>query len=62
MIVREILEDPFKVVAIFDWFNDYKDTRSYLIRVIGRGDDRAPKAMAVLKLLDAGYQLYRILP
>jgi len=30
MIVREIKQEPEKVMATFDWFNDYKDTRSWL--------------------------------
>jgi len=31
MIVREIKANPEKVLAIFDWFNDYKDTRSWCV-------------------------------
>ena len=30
MIVREILKDPVGVLATFDYYNDYKDTRSWL--------------------------------
>lgn len=33
MIVREITKNPEHVIKNFDWFNDYKDTRSYLIRL-----------------------------
>lgn len=31
MIIREILKDPITEVARFDFFNDYKDTRSWLL-------------------------------
>ena len=30
MIVREIVKEPFKVMSTFDWFNDSKDTISWL--------------------------------
>jgi|AntRauTorckE6833_2_1112554.scaffolds.fasta_scaffold84355_2 hypothetical protein len=31
MIVREIVNDIEYIIERFDWFNDYKDTRLYLI-------------------------------
>jgi hypothetical protein len=31
MIVREILKDPLTGIGRFDFFNDYKDTRSWLV-------------------------------
>lgn len=31
MIVREIKQNPVEVLRNFDWFNDYKDTRSWAV-------------------------------
>ena len=31
MIVREIVEHP-ELIEDFDWFNDYQDTRMFLIK------------------------------
>lgn len=33
MIVREIKENPDKILSSFDWFNDYDDTRNYCMRI-----------------------------
>lgn len=50
MIIREIKNAPFTVVGCFDWFNDYKDTRSYAVGCC------LPEIVA---LLDAGYALWQ---
>lgn len=55
MIVREILQDPFKVVAIFDWFNDFKDTRQWLSQQC-MADAYAAE---VLRLLDAANDIQK---
>jgi hypothetical protein len=52
MIVREILQDPFAIVANFDWFNDYRDTRRFLV------DHGGPETPALLAFLDAGNTLW----
>jgi hypothetical protein len=31
MIVREIRDNPNLLIEAFDWFNDYKDTRSWAV-------------------------------
>ena len=49
MIVREIKKDPFKVLACFDWFNDYKDTRSWCVMM------ELPDLIAKL---DEGYKIW----
>jgi len=48
MIRRDILSNPDSVLADFDWFNDYKDTRQF---VSGFGLARA----SLLARLDNGY-------
>ena len=50
MIVRKIIHDPIAGMACFDWFNDYADTRSWLVSH-GPND--------VLQLLDAAYAVWR---
>jgi hypothetical protein len=47
MIVRHILNNPDELLANFDWFNDYKDTRLFLVR--------QPCTDSILKRLDAGW-------
>ena len=47
MIIREILDDPDKELAIFDYFNDYQDTRNFLSFPKGEHDD-------LIARLDAG--------
>ncbi len=47
MIVREIKDRP-ELIATFDWFNDYKDTRSWCVQ-------NAPDRVAAL---DAGMELW----
>jgi len=49
MIVREILKDTENVLATFDYFNDYKDTRSWAKR------NGCPH---LVKLLDAGNETW----
>lgn len=51
MIVREIKDNPDQVLSNFDWFNDYKDTRSYAVY---SGLDE------IVKRLDEGYDNYLI--
>lgn len=55
MIVREILQEPFKVIAIFDWFNDFTDTRQWLS---GQCMTDA-YAAEVLRLLDAANDIQK---
>lgn len=31
MIIREIKNNPIETLKNFDWFNDYKDTRSWCV-------------------------------
>lgn len=33
MIIREIIKNPQREIARFDFFNDYKDTRSWLMYI-----------------------------
>ncbi len=48
MIIREIKENPtVEAFEKFDWFNDYKDTRSWAKR---------NKLFAIVELLDEGFQ------
>lgn len=49
MIVRELKENPDEVLANFDWFNDYKDTRSWA----------AFSFPEILERLDTGFETYR---
>ena len=49
MIIREILQDPIAEVAKFDFFNDYKDTRLWLVEK-GQTD--------VINLLDAANTIW----
>ena len=48
MIVREIKDDTEKELQFFDYFNDYKDTRSWCLH-------NCPEVVAKL---DAGYTKY----
>jgi len=32
MIVRAIVQNPDKMLAVFDYFNDYNDTKRWLVR------------------------------
>lgn len=45
MIIREFLNDPISEISSFDFYNDYKDTYSWLI------NNAAPKD--VINLLEA---------
>ena len=47
MIVRAIKENPDEVLAKFDWFNDYKDTRNWAAR---------NNLISIVARLDAGYK------
>jgi hypothetical protein len=51
MIIRGILNDPVAIIADFDWFNDYKDTRAFIL-------DNAPpwQRGQLLNDFDAGYR------
>ena len=49
MIVREIKKDPEKVLAHFDWFNDYKDTRSWCV---------GQELTEIVSALDIGYDAW----
>lgn len=48
MIVREIKQNRDEILARFDWFNDYKDTRIYAldncdeetVRLLDEGNDK----------------------
>ena len=51
MRVREILQDPDKVLATFDYFNDYKDTRDFLSYPPGEHDE-------LIARLDAGEEAW----
>lgn len=51
MIVREIKADPDGVLATFDWFNDYKDTRSWLLGGLQFG---------LLEMLDKGHEKWLV--
>ena len=48
MIIREIKKDP-KALKHFDWFNDYKDTKSWAKR-------NCPN---MVKKLDQGWEEYK---
>jgi len=49
MIVREIREDPSGVIASFDWYNDYDDTKRWVTDNCSVG---------VLEELDAGFHTW----
>jgi hypothetical protein len=50
MIIREFIQDPIREVSRFDFFNDYKDTRSWLM---GEG-----YSQDVVTLLDAAHVVW----
>lgn len=52
MIIREIASDPFGVVANFDWFNDYDDTKRWILSTEYR------HRKLIRNLLDAGFILW----
>ena len=50
MIVKEIRKNPDKIIKSFDYYNDYKDTRSYL--------EYYADAALIIEKLDTGYERY----
>ncbi|NIP54117.1 MAG: hypothetical protein GWN00_01470 [Aliifodinibius sp.] len=46
MLIREIADNPDKVLTNFDWFNDYNDTRSWA----------AKNCPGLVPRLDAGHK------
>lgn len=46
MVIREIKDNPKEEIKNFDWFNDYKDTRPFVMRF-------CPE---ILEEFDAGFQ------
>lgn len=67
MIVREILQAPKVILAHFDWFNDYKDTKLFLSGCISRTETgssadavRGREAAEILPQLEQGYKDWEI--
>lgn len=54
MIVRAYLDNP---EMLFDYFNDYDNTRDYLLSIMNRVDNvEASRAAVAVMKLDAGYR------
>ena len=52
MIIRAMLSNPIEEIKRFDFFNDYKDTVSWLKPI------KTEQSEAAIKLLEKGHAVY----